>query len=97
MRIDPGGCGVCAAQNGQGQGLGLSLSSFGSGGTGPEAEAVIAGFQDVAMVSKSIQQGGGHLGIAEYAGPLAEAEVGGDHDAGAFVEFAEQVEQQGPA
>ena len=45
-------------------------------------------------MSKAIQQGGGHLGIAEDAGPLAQAQVGGDHDAGALVEFAEQVEQQ---
>ena len=49
------------------------------------------------MVGKSIQQGGGHLGVAEHVGPFAEAEVGGDDDAGALVEFAEQVEQQRPA
>ena len=46
------------------------------------------------MMREAIQQGGGHFGIAEYLGPFAEAEVGGDHDAGAFVQFAEQMEQQ---
>jgi hypothetical protein len=48
-------------------------------------------------VSKAIEQGSRHLGIAEDAGPFAEAQVGGDHDAGALVELAEQMEQQGPA
>ena len=46
------------------------------------------------MVGEAIEQGGGHFGIAEHAGPLAEAEVGGDDDAGVFIELAEQVEQQ---
>jgi len=48
----------------------------------------------VAVVRKPIEQGGGHLGIAEHLGPLAEAEVGGYDNAGALVEFAEQMEQQ---
>ena len=42
------------------------LSGFGGSGAGPEAEAVIAGLEDVAVVGKPIQQGGGHLGIAEH-------------------------------
>ena len=41
-----------------------------------------------------VEQGCGHLGIAEHVCPFAEAEVGGDDDAGALVEFAQQVEQQ---
>ena len=45
-------------------------------------------------MGQAIEQRGGHLGIAEDAGPFAEAEVGGDDDAGAFVEFAEQVEEK---
>ena len=48
------------------------------------------------MVRKAIEQRGGHLGIAEDAGPFAEAEVGGDDDAGAFVELAEQVDSSAP-
>ena len=63
-------------------------------GTVPEAVAVVAGFQDVAMVGEPVQQGRGHLGIAEDIGPFAEAQVGGDDDAGALLEFAQQVEQQ---
>ena len=42
---------------------------------------------------ETTEQSGGHLGIAEYAGPLAEVEIDGDDDAGVFIELAEQVEQ----
>ena len=46
------------------------------------------------MMGEAVEQGRGHLGVTEYAGPFAEAEVGGDDDAGALVEFGEQVEEQ---
>lgn len=59
-----------------------------------EAEAVVSGLKDVAMMRKAIEQRGGHLIVAEHAGPFAEAEVGGDDDAGALVEFAQQMEEQ---
>ena len=48
-------------------------------------------------MGEAVEQGRGHLGIAKDRGPFAEAQVGGDNDAGAFVEFAQQMEQQGPA
>ena len=35
-----------------------------------------------------------HLGIAEHTGPFAEAEVGGDDDAGALVKLAQEMEEQ---
>ncbi len=38
-----------------------------------------------------------HLGVTKDRGPFAEVEICGDHDAGAFVEFTEQMEQQRPA
>jgi hypothetical protein len=63
----------------------------------PEPETVVACFQDVAVVREPVEQGCRHLGIAENAAPLAETQVGGDHDAGALVELAEQVKQQGSA
>jgi len=50
-----------------------------------ESPAVIAGFDDVAMVSEAVEQHGCHLGIAEHAGPFAEGEIGGDHDGCALV------------
>ena len=46
-------------------------------------------------MGEAIEQGGGHLGVTKDGGPFTEAQVGGDHDAGAFVKFAQQVEQQG--
>lgn len=41
------------------------------------------------MVGEPIEKCGGHLGIAEDAGPFTEAQVGGDDDASALVKFAE--------
>ena len=49
------------------------------------------------MMGKAVQQRCGHLRVAEYPGPLAEAEVGGDDDAGALVEFGEPVAEQSAA
>src|SRR6202041_252514 len=37
------------------------------------------------------------LRVAEHGCPLAEAEIGRDDDAGAFVELAQQMEEQGSA
>jgi hypothetical protein len=59
-----------------------------------ETVGVVAGFEDVAMVGEAVQQGGGHLGVAEDLHPFAEVEVGGDDERGLLVELADQVEQQ---
>ena len=59
-----------------------------------EAPTVVAGLNDIAMVGQAVEQRGGHLGIAEHAGPFAEGEVGGDNDRGAFVKPANKVEQE---
>ncbi len=40
------------------------------------------------------QHGGGHFGIAAYACPFAASQAGGDDDAGAFVELAQELENQ---
>ena len=48
---------------------------------------LVTGFDDVAVVGQPIQQGGGHLGVAEHARPFGEAQVGGDHHAGVFVQL----------
>ncbi|GHC66479.1 hypothetical protein GCM10007315_34050 [Gemmobacter tilapiae] len=45
-------------------------------------------------MGETIEQGGGHFGVAKNRGPFAEAEVGCDHDAGALVELAQQMEEQ---
>ena len=44
---------------------------------------------------QSIQQCRCQLGITEHIGPFREAQVGGDDQAGLFVQFAQQVKQQG--
>src|SRR5271166_5622863 len=62
-----------------------------------ETEAVVSGFENVAAVGETVQQRGCHLGVAEHGGPLAEAEISCDDDAGALVELAQQMEEQGPA
>ena len=59
-----------------------------------ETPAVVAGLDDVAVVGEPIEQRGGHLRITEHARPFAEGEVGGDHDRGALVEAADEVEEE---
>lgn len=47
-----------------------------------EAEAVISGFKDVAMMGKAVEQCRGLFGISKDAGPFAEAEVCCNNNAG---------------
>ena len=61
-----------------------------------EAEAIVSGFEDVAVVGEPVEQRGGHLCVSEDACPFTEAEVGGDNDAGALVQPAQQMEEQRP-
>ena len=49
------------------------------------------------MMGEPIEERGGHLGVAEDAGPFAESEIRGDDDGGLLVEAADEVEQQLPA
>ncbi len=54
---------------------GLLLSGFGLLSRAvPESEAVVSGFKDVAVMGEPIEKRGGHLGVAEHAGPFAEAD-----------------------
>ena len=59
-----------------------------------EAPVVIAGLYDVAMVGQAVEKRGGHLGVAEHAGPFTEGEIGGDDDGRALVEPADEMEQK---
>ena len=59
-----------------------------------ESPAIVAGLDDVTVMGQPVEQRGGHLGIAEHAGPFAEGEIGGDDDGGALVEPADEVEQE---
>ena len=40
-----------------------------------EAPAVVAGLDDVAVVRQAIEKRGGHLCVAEHAGPFANARL----------------------
>lgn len=59
-----------------------------------EAPAFVAGLDDVAMMGEAVEQRGGHLGVTEDRGPLAEGEIGGNDDRGALIESADEVEEQ---
>jgi hypothetical protein len=43
-----------------------------------KAPAFVAGLDDIAVMGQAVEQRGGHLGVAEDRGPLAEGEVGSD-------------------
>src|SRR5215211_4812817 len=45
-------------------------------------------------MGQTIEQRGGHLGIAEHARPFTEGEVCGEDNGGAFVEAADEMEQE---
>src|SRR4051794_16442607 len=59
-----------------------------------EAPALVTGFDNIAVMSQSIQQRGCHLGVAEDARPFGEGEIGGDDDRGALVEPADQMKEE---
>ncbi len=46
------------------------------------------------MMREAVEERGGHLGVTEDGRPFAECEVRGDDDRGAFVELADEVEQE---
>jgi hypothetical protein len=45
-------------------------------------------------VGQAIKQRSGHFGVAKYAWPFAEGQIGGDDDRGALVEPDDEVEQE---
>ena len=49
-------------------------------------EVVVGG---LAVMGEAVEQGDGHLGVAEHRGPFAEGGVGGDDNRGALVETAD--------
>ena len=59
-----------------------------------ETPALVAGFDDVAVMGQAIEQGGGHFGVAEDTWPFTEVEIGGDDHRGLLVEVADQMEQE---
>ena len=62
-----------------------------------EAPALVAGFDDVAVMRQSIEQRCGHFGVAKDARPFGKGEIGRQDDRGALVKPADQVKQHLPA
>ena len=55
-----------------------------------EAPTLVAGLDDIAVVSEAIEHGGCHLGVAEHLRPIGESEIGADQQRGVLIEFADQ-------
>src|SRR5262245_11194559 len=62
-----------------------------------EAPALVAGFENVAVVGQPVEQRRGHFGVGEDARPFGEGEIGRQNDRGALVEPADQMKQHLPA
>lgn len=58
-----------------------------------KAVTVIAGFNDMAVMSESVEQCRGHLFIDIDMAPLGEAQIGRNDDTGFFIQLTDQVEQ----
>ena len=59
-----------------------------------EAPALVAGFDDFAMMGQAVEERGCHLGVAKHTGPIAKGQIGGDDDGSALVEPADQMKEQ---
>ena len=57
-----------------------------------EAPTLVAGLDDIAVVSEAIEHSGCHLGVAEHLRPIGESQIGGDQQRRILIEFADQVE-----
>src|SRR5947209_8916616 len=59
-----------------------------------EAPALVAGFDDFAMMGEAVEERGCHLGVAKHTGPITKGQVGGDDDGSALIQPADQMEEQ---
>src|SRR5262245_9101250 len=62
-----------------------------------EAPGLVAGFENVAVVRETVQEGRRHLCVGEDSRPFGKGEIGRQHDRGALIKPADQVEQHLPA
>ena len=51
-------------------------------------------YEYLSAVGEAIKRWRSHFGVPKHRGPFAEAQVGGDDDAGAFVKLVQEVEEQ---
>src|SRR5262249_58714307 len=59
-----------------------------------EAPALVAGFDDFAMMGQAVEECGRHLSVAKHTGPIAKGQIGGNDDGSALVEPADQMKEQ---
>ena len=57
-------------------------------GSALEPPALVAGFEDVAVMGQPVEQRRGHLGVGEDARPFGEGEISRQDDRGPLVETA---------
>jgi hypothetical protein len=50
-----------------------------------EAPALVAGFDDFAVMGQAVEERGCHFGVTKHTGPIAKGQVGRDDDRGALV------------
>jgi hypothetical protein len=67
---------------------------YGGSGAVFEAPALVAGFDDFAVMGQAIEQRGCHCGIAENARPFGDGQVGREDDRGALIKRSDQGEEQ---
>ena len=63
-------------------------------GTVPEPPTLVARLDDVAMMGETVEQGRGHFRVAEHTGPFPEGKIRSHRDGCAFIELADEMEQQ---
>src|SRR5262244_552476 len=59
-----------------------------------EAPALVAGFDDFAMMGEAVEERGCHLGVAKHTRPIGKRQIGGDDDGSALVKPADQMKEQ---
>ena len=59
-----------------------------------DSPAVIACFDDAAMVRNSVEQGGGHFPVTKDRGPFTEGEIGGNDDRCSLIQMGEQMKDE---
>ena len=61
------------------------------------APAVVAGFDDLAVMGETVEECGSPFGVTKDRGSFTESKLGSDNDRSAFIEAADEIEQQLPA
>ena len=55
-----------------------------------EAPALVAGFDDFAMMGEAVEERSCHLGVAKHTGPIGKGQIGDDDDGSALIQPAKE-------